>query len=129
MGRGFGRGMGMDQGPDQMGGIHPDVPSSPGTASSQEIARLEELAREMERQRDEVEQQVREVESGKKAGPVRLKAVVEEARCTGCGLCLDACPVEAIVLLNDVATIGDDCTACGACVAECPNEALAMGPA
>ena len=45
-------------------------------------------------------------------------------KCTGCGVCVDICPVEAIRIENGKAVIGDECTECGACAAECPQEAI-----
>jgi len=48
-------------------------------------------------------------------------------KCTGCGLCVDACPVEAISLENDKAKVdAEKCVDCGQCVEECPNEAIKM---
>lgn len=45
--------------------------------------------------------------------------------CTGCGICVDSCPVESIKLINDVAIIDTaTCSNCGACVNDCPNEAI-----
>lgn len=55
-----------------------------------------------------------------------MAAKVSNEKCTGCGICIDACPVEAIKLENDKAVISDDCTECGVCVEECPNEALSL---
>ena len=45
-------------------------------------------------------------------------------KCTGCGVCIPACPVSAISL-HDAIVQNDRaiCTGCGACVAVCPNEA------
>jgi len=44
---------------------------------------------------------------------------------TGCGICVDSCPMEAIKLVNDVAIIDTDkCSNCRACVDDCPNEAI-----
>jgi len=54
-----------------------------------------------------------------------MAAVVDADKCTGCGICEDACPADAIKV-NDVAHIGEDCTECGACVDECPNDALSL---
>jgi ferredoxin len=140
-GRGLGRGMGPGPGPGtsfgpdqrQPGGLapppQPQRPPSREAPAQSEVERLRQLARSIEQQKQQVERHIGRLESGRTRGPVRLKAVVDPELCTGCGLCLDACPVQAIVLVNDLASISDDCTACGTCVAECPNGALAIGPA
>ncbi len=50
---------------------------------------------------------------------------VDEETCTGCGLCLDACPQDAIELVQEVAVIqADRCNQCLACVEVCPNGAI-----
>ena len=47
--------------------------------------------------------------------------------CTGCGSCVEVCPVEAITLVDGIATVNeDDCSECGACEAECPNDAIKL---
>ena len=52
---------------------------------------------------------------------------VDADLCTGCGICVDACPLEAISLNNDQVVIDEDtCTECGSCVDECPNEAISL---
>ncbi len=51
--------------------------------------------------------------------------VVNKAECTGCGICIDECPMEAIELVDGVAQINNDnCSNCQACVAECPVDAI-----
>ncbi len=40
--------------------------------------------------------------------------------CLACGVCLDACPSDAIEE-GDVYSINDQCADCGACVDECPQ--------
>lgn len=56
-----------------------------------------------------------------------MAAEVNSEKCTGCGLCVDVCPVEAIKVEDDVAVVNaDECTDCGACVDECPNEAISL---
>ena len=56
-----------------------------------------------------------------------MAAQVDEEKCTGCSLCVDVCPLEAIKLENDKAKVDEDtCTECGACVDECPNDALSI---
>lgn len=52
---------------------------------------------------------------------------VDAQKCTGCGDCVEVCPLEAISLNNDKAIIDEDaCTECGLCVDECPNDAMSL---
>lgn len=56
-----------------------------------------------------------------------MAAVVDKDTCTGCESCVDACPVEAISMVDGFAEVSeDDCIDCGACVGECPVEAISM---
>ena len=55
-----------------------------------------------------------------------MKAQVDEQKCTGCGECVDVCPVEAIKIENGKASISDDCIECGACEATCPVGAISL---
>jgi electron transport complex protein RnfB len=63
-------------------------------------------------------------------GPRRV-AFVDEARCIGCTLCIQACPVDAIVgaakLMHTVVT--ELCSGCDLCVAPCPVDCIEMLPA
>jgi ferredoxin len=55
-----------------------------------------------------------------------MAAKVDNDKCTGCGTCVDGCPVEAIKV-NDKAKIDEDeCIDCGTCVDECPEEAISL---
>jgi Fe-S-cluster-containing hydrogenase component 2 len=50
---------------------------------------------------------------------------VEAAHCAGCGVCVDVCPVEAIVLADGKAHVDEEtCTGCEACVSVCPESAI-----
>jgi len=56
-----------------------------------------------------------------------MAAKVDADICTGCGICVDLCPLVAISLKDDKAVIDDNCTECGLCVDECPNDAISLG--
>ncbi|MBM4201519.1 MAG: RnfABCDGE type electron transport complex subunit B [Gammaproteobacteria bacterium] len=62
--------------------------------------------------------------------PLHL-AVIDEPRCIGCTLCIQACPVDAIVgaakLMHTV--IAAECTGCRLCIPPCPVECIVMVPA
>ncbi len=66
------------------------------------------------------------VEHGvERARPV---AVIDEAVCIGCTLCIQACPVDAIVgAAKQMHTVVSElCTGCDLCVAPCPVDCIAM---
>ncbi|MBS0308643.1 MAG: electron transport complex subunit RsxB [Proteobacteria bacterium] len=60
----------------------------------------------------------------------RPVAVIDEAACIGCTLCIQACPVDAIVgAAKQMHTvIAELCTGCDLCVAPCPVDCIAMLP-
>lgn len=50
---------------------------------------------------------------------------LDEARCTGCGACIDVCPAGALMLAEGRAYLHDAlCRACEACIPACPTGAL-----
>jgi electron transport complex protein RnfB len=61
----------------------------------------------------------------------RRVAIIDEARCIGCTLCIQACPVDAIVgaakLMHTVVT--ELCSGCDLCVLPCPVDCIDMVPA
>lgn len=60
----------------------------------------------------------------------RPLAVIDETLCIGCTLCMQACPVDAIVgapkLMHTV--VAELCTGCDLCVPPCPVDCIAMTP-
>lgn len=59
------------------------------------------------------------------------RAIIDEARCIGCTLCIAACPVDAIVggpkrMHGVLAAL---CSGCALCVPPCPVDCIAMVPA
>ena len=59
---------------------------------------------------------------------LRGVALIDAARCIGCTLCIQACPVDAIVgtakRMHDV--IADLCTGCALCLPPCPVDCIEM---
>ena len=56
----------------------------------------------------------------------KLLALIDEDRCIGCTLCIQACPVDAIVgaakLMHTV--VADECTGCELCLPPCPVDCI-----
>ncbi len=61
------------------------------------------------------------------SGPFKI-AMIDEAHCIGCTLCIDACPVDAIVGANKRmhTVIADACTGCELCLPPCPVDCIEM---
>ena len=61
----------------------------------------------------------------------RVVALIDETQCIGCTLCIQACPVDAIIgapkYMHTVLT--DLCSGCDLCVAPCPVDCITMVPA
>ena len=52
---------------------------------------------------------------------------LDEDICTGCGECVEKCPVEAISLKDDVAFFDrEGCLGCGFCATVCPVDSISM---
>jgi len=55
-------------------------------------------------------------------------AVIDEAACIGCTLCIQACPVDAILGASKQmhTVIESECTGCDLCLAPCPVDCIEM---
>lgn len=60
----------------------------------------------------------------------RALAIIDDARCIGCTLCIQACPVDAIMGAPKQMhfIIPELCTGCDLCVAPCPVDCIEMQP-
>lgn len=61
----------------------------------------------------------------------RTLAVIDEAWCIGCTLCIKACPTDAIVGANKRmhTVIAPHCTGCELCIPVCPVDCITLVPA
>jgi electron transport complex protein RnfB len=57
-------------------------------------------------------------------------ALIDERRCIGCTLCIDACPVDAIVGAQSLThtVVEPWCIGCGLCPPACPVDCIDMVP-
>jgi len=60
----------------------------------------------------------------------KMLAVIDESSCIGCTLCIQACPVDAILGASKQmhTVIAAECTGCELCVPPCPVNCIAMVP-
>ena len=56
-----------------------------------------------------------------------MAVTIDKEKCTGCGTCVDTCPVEALKIVDGKAVVDPDtCIDCGSCVDECPEGAIEL---
>ncbi len=122
LGRGVGRRAGRGR------GLTPDPP----TASPYETSRQEDPASPTPPPRPQAGQEPEALHETASAMPADTRprssrvAVVDAARCTGCGACAAICPMGAIAV-DAVASIETlRCAGCGLCVEECPQGAITL---
>jgi len=59
---------------------------------------------------------------------MRELPVLDATRCTGCGDCVELCPVVCLKMAGDLPWLPrpGDCIACSLCALMCPEEAIVM---
>ena len=57
-------------------------------------------------------------------------ALIDESRCIGCTLCIDACPVDAIVGASQLmhTVVEPWCIGCMLCIPPCPVDCIELLP-
>lgn len=70
------------------------------------------------------------MEGGAAEEKTKAVAVIREDECIGCTLCIQACPVDAILgsAKSMHTVISSECTGCALCVPPCPVECIEMRP-
>lgn len=59
--------------------------------------------------------------------PSGYVSLVDEARCKGCGDCIESCPFGALSLVNEKAVVDTNlCMGCGVCVSRCDSHAHSL---
>ena len=60
----------------------------------------------------------------------KMVAVIDEQNCIGCTLCIQACPVDAILgaAKHMHTVINRECTGCELCLAPCPVDCIELHP-
>ncbi len=138
-GRGFGMGIGQGMFQRKMSesiiphAVQPQPQSQPFSQQSlskeHELDLLKQQAQVLHRQADSILHRIEELNKGKqniseRGSFVRVSVIIE--KCTGCGICIDACNRDAITVNNVVEIDPEKCSGCGDCVDMCPNGALIL---
>jgi NAD-dependent dihydropyrimidine dehydrogenase PreA subunit len=57
---------------------------------------------------------------------------IDETKCTGCGICVDACPLDTLRLdekgAKAIIKYPEDCMTCYTCESRCPTGAIEVHP-
>jgi MinD superfamily P-loop ATPase len=53
-----------------------------------------------------------------------IQAYVQANCCSGCGICMENCPFEAIDIVDGKACVVGECVGCMQCIPACPEQAI-----
>jgi ferredoxin len=111
-------------------GPHDDAPGFAGegqpSGDQRDLSVLRQQAERIIEHLRRIKERIRELDGARPAGAA--KARVDAEKCTGCGVCVDACPVNALSLAGGVAVADEgSCMGCGVCVRQCPVQAVSLG--
>ncbi|NLT23899.1 MAG: 4Fe-4S binding protein [Syntrophorhabdus sp.] len=56
-----------------------------------------------------------------------MAVIIDSTKCTGCGSCAEACPLEAMTVNDGLAAADPEtCVECGICMEACTNGAVSL---
>ena len=56
-----------------------------------------------------------------------MATIINQETCTGCGDCVESCPLESLEIKDDKAVVDEEtCGDCGSCVDVCPSESITI---
>jgi len=62
------------------------------------------------------------------ASKISFRPQADQSLCTGCGTCVDQCPVSALTMISDFPEVdADTCITCFCCQELCPEKAIQLG--
>ena len=53
-----------------------------------------------------------------------LEIRLADEKCDGCGICVERCFIQAMILKEGKAVVGENCRGCGRCAVVCPRQAV-----
>ena len=115
-----------------------DLPIAPGRPDDADLERARELGRQVKSildgipSADELSDLPLPGNIPFKEGmaPIPFSAIQVSEDCTGCGVCMEVCPVDAVDAGENYVPVANQCIMCCACIKACPEQAraIAQGP-